>query len=80
MRGLRRVEISAEFIELLLTGGVDAAAPSNVPKDLRIISVRFFSLVNRRFELLVSSEEFDGGSEDSWGCPVWYPVFKKAGA
>lgn len=75
--GRRRIVIEAKFLEQLLTMGVAAASPTNVPKDLRVESVR---LVGQRVEVLVSSSEFEGAADDSWGAPVWYPVFKKAGA
>ena len=78
VNGLRRCLVSTRFLELLLTGGVGAADPVNVPKDLRIVAVRFRS-VEALLELLVASTEFDGGYQDSWGCPVWQPEFRRAG-
>lgn len=74
--GVRKMMVSTTFLEDLLTGGVGAAAPENVPKDLRILAVRSAKKA-ARIELLVSSGEFDGGSEDSWGAPIWLPIFRR---
>jgi hypothetical protein len=68
--------VSTVFLEQLLTGGVAAAVPENVPKDLRVLAVRS-STSEPTIELLVSSNEFYGRAEDPWEAPIWLPIFTR---